>query len=81
MVHKTEWCPQHGYPLPCAKCGLSELTEHERSVQQGRQEVVDWIKQQELTEPNEDSTTKFYPFYTFFKKDLDDKCVKDWGIR
>jgi hypothetical protein len=17
----NEWCPQHGYPLPCAKCG------------------------------------------------------------
>ena len=19
---KIEWCPQHGYPLPCAKCGM-----------------------------------------------------------
>ena len=19
---EIEWCPQHGYPLPCAKCGM-----------------------------------------------------------
>uniref|UniRef100_A0A6M3JK07 Uncharacterized protein n=1 Tax=viral metagenome TaxID=1070528 RepID=A0A6M3JK07_9ZZZZ len=24
---KKEWCPQHGYPLPCAKCGLGEYAE------------------------------------------------------
>ncbi len=21
----TKWCPAHGYPLPCAKCGLGEV--------------------------------------------------------
>lgn len=47
----------------------------------GRQEVIDWITQQELTEPDDDSNTRFYPFYTFFKKDFEDKCAKDWGIR
>lgn len=27
MVKKTEWCPQHGYPLPCDKCGLQTQDE------------------------------------------------------
>ena len=22
---KSEWCPQHGYPLPCYKCGMPKL--------------------------------------------------------
>ncbi len=34
------YCPQHGYPLPCNKCGLGEL---EIGIQQGRQEVCDWF--------------------------------------
>ena len=20
----SEWCPQHGYPLPCSKCGIPQ---------------------------------------------------------
>ncbi len=45
---KADWCPQHGYPLPCAKCGLGEF---ERGIQVGRKEVVDWIE--DNTEPYE----------------------------
>jgi len=36
----TKWCPQHGYPLPCAKCGLGEK---EIGIQIGRKEVVAWV--------------------------------------
>ncbi len=37
MAKETKWCPQHGYPLPCDKCGLGlrEL---------GRRDVVEWVK-------------------------------------
>jgi hypothetical protein len=35
---ETEWCPQHGYPLPCNKCGLGER-------EAGRQEVIDWVNE------------------------------------
>lgn len=31
------YCPQHGYPLPCTKCGLGE---YERAIKL----VVDWIE-------------------------------------
>ncbi|MDD5512035.1 MAG: hypothetical protein PHI12_14700 [Dehalococcoidales bacterium] len=36
----TKWCPQHGYPLPCPKCGMGE---YERGLQDGRKEVVAWV--------------------------------------
>ena len=24
---KTQWCPQHGRPLPCDKCGMKDFVE------------------------------------------------------
>jgi hypothetical protein len=27
-MKETKWCPAHGYPLPCAKCGCTTLVEH-----------------------------------------------------
>jgi hypothetical protein len=36
---EIKWCPQHGYPLPCDKCGLGLF---EAGKQEGIKEVVDW---------------------------------------
>jgi len=35
-----KWCPQHGYPLPCTKCGmpLSQLQQKEISFKAGADE-------------------------------------------
>lgn len=35
-----EWCPQHGYTLPCPKCGMGE---YERGLKDGRKEVAEWL--------------------------------------
>jgi len=44
-----KWCPQHGYPLPCNKCGmpLSQLQQEEiykLGKQEGINEVVEFVK-------------------------------------
>ena len=39
VVKDSEWCPQHGYPLPCDKCGLGQ---YELGKQAGIKEVVEW---------------------------------------
>ncbi len=43
-----KWCPQHGYPLPCDKCGypLSQLDQKqifESGRKSGIKEVVEWL--------------------------------------
>ena len=40
-----KWCPQHGYPLPCNKCGmpLTQL-QQEEIFEAGIREVVEWIE-------------------------------------
>ena len=53
-MEAKEWCPQHGYPIPCDKCGLGE---YERGLQQGRKEVVDWVERNSVTAP----LSKDYP--------------------
>jgi len=35
------WCPQHGYPLPCDKCGLGLF---EAGRKEGIDEVVKWVE-------------------------------------
>lgn len=45
----VKWCPQHGYPLPCYKCGmpLSQLQQkeiYEAGVKAGIKEVVEWVE-------------------------------------
>lgn len=37
----TKWCPQHGYPLPCDKCGLGQ---YELGFKAGIKEVVEWLE-------------------------------------
>jgi hypothetical protein len=44
-VKETKWCPQHGYPIPCNKCGLGE---YERGIK----EVVDWVNEFCLNNPS-----------------------------
>lgn len=40
-----KWCPQHGYPLPCDKCGLGLYEAgFEAGRQEGRKEVVEFLK-------------------------------------
>ena len=46
-----KWCPQHGYPLPCDKCGMplsrpQQKEIYESGKQVGRREVVEWIGKQ-----------------------------------
>lgn len=37
----TKWCPQHGYPLPCDKCGEGE---YEEGFNAGQESRCDWHK-------------------------------------
>ncbi len=38
---ELEYCPQHGYPLPCDKCGLGQ---YELGELAGIKKVVDFIR-------------------------------------
>ncbi len=67
-MEDIKWCPQHGYPLPCDKCGmpLSQLQQKE-IYQSGIREVVEWFREELGGE---------YPFDTQL---LDDK-LREWGV-
>ena len=46
---EINWCPQHGYPLPCFKCGmpLSQMKQkdiYELGRGAGIKEVVEWLE-------------------------------------
>ena len=71
-----KWCPQHGYPLPCNKCGrpLSHTQQkdvYESGRQAGIKEVVEWIKEHQIG--NEFSAISV-PKFTYLTK------LKEWGI-
>jgi flagellar biosynthesis/type III secretory pathway protein FliH len=39
MMTSQEWCPQHGYPEPCAKCGRDETEKaYKRGFKEGKEE-------------------------------------------
>ncbi len=38
----TKWCPQHGYPLPCDKCGLEDYDEVQTSLYFNNSEGSTW---------------------------------------
>ena len=44
----VKWCSQHGYPLPCHKCGmpLSQLDQKE-IYREGQRDIVEWIEAHE----------------------------------
>lgn len=75
-----KWCPQHGYPLPCYKCGMPLTQIQQKEVYQaGIKEVVEWVQSHTLIKPNKDSLTKFTPFYQIEEQELGKKC-KEWGV-
>ena len=44
-----KWCPQHGYPLPCYKCGMplsqpQQKEIYEAGKQEGRREVMEFVE-------------------------------------
>ncbi len=46
-----KWCPQHGYPLPCHKCGMPlSQTSQKEIYQAGIREVVERIDNTGLIE-------------------------------
>ena len=66
----TKWCPQHGYPLPCAKCGLGL---YEAGTQAGIKEVVGWIEEKSTNQSNG-------KLYVFVGEDWH-KQLKEWEIK
>ena len=40
---KVEWCPTHGYPLPCAKCGYAKGVEDQK-LAENLSPPLDWEK-------------------------------------
>ena len=39
-----KWCPQHGYPLPCDKCGMPLTKLQQKEIYKaGMRGVVEWI--------------------------------------
>lgn len=42
---KVKWCPQHGYPLPCDKCGMPKPDEGRNGLTRdlARQLLAEWI--------------------------------------
>jgi hypothetical protein len=67
----TEWCPQHGYTLPCPKCGMGE---YERGLKDGRKEVAEWLSLHWISKSTDDAGT-----YEYLISQLDAK-LKEWGI-
>lgn len=68
---KVKWCPQHGYPLPCAKCGLGlEELGYEKGKKAGMKKVVEWI------EANFEPTVPMTLDYNKWHAKL-----KEWGLQ
>ena len=45
----VKWCPQHGYPLPCAKCGMPLTQLQQKEIYEvGMRKVIDWIEENAL---------------------------------
>ncbi len=44
-------------------------------IKEGRKEVVEWIKSHPLIEPDDDSITRFEPFYQ-----IEESKLEEWGI-
>jgi len=55
--------------------GVEVSNDHYRDYQAGIKEVIEWIKKHELTSPDDNSITRFYPFYYIEEREL-----KEWGI-
>lgn len=74
------FCPQHGYPLPCYKCGLGQ---YELGKQTGIKEVVEWINKQELRIPSEYETIsgeKVVVYLALYPSVGWQSKLKEWGV-
>ena len=56
---KYNWCDQHGYPLPCNKCGMGER-------ELGRKDVIDWCNKN--FEPTVPMTLDYEKWHKQLKK-------------
>jgi len=47
-----KWCPQHGYPLPCYKCGLPlSSTDQKEIYKAGQKNVMGWVEKENPSYP------------------------------
>ena len=64
-----KWCPQHGYPLPCYKCGMPLTQAQQKEIYQaGIREVIKRI------EDNAGETLFLLEDLVFWKE------LKEWVI-
>ena len=82
-MEDKKWCPQHGFPLPCDKCGMP-LTQQKEIYKAGQREVVEWIQSSWDTVYIYDGQITHYgsPHDNQFKCDLGDwqAKLKEWGL-
>lgn len=69
-----DFCPQHGYPLPCAKCGMGEY-------ERGLREVVEWVNKH-LPKTLANYVGFWHLWQAFLKDKFKDnpELLKEWGI-
>jgi len=75
----VKWCPQHGYPLPCYKCGmpLSKLQQKE-IYQAGIREVVEWLRHSGIHGHRYEGPTVYEVFE--IEEEKMENQLKEWGI-
>ena len=61
-MKQTEWCPQHGYPLPCDKCGLG--------VREATLKEVGGLLSKRMLRPIPGCPTQFYPHVVVFEPEI-----------
>ena len=75
----VKWCPQHGYHLPCYKCGLplSKLQQKE-IYQAGIREVVEWMRHSGIHGHRYEGPTVYEVFE--IEEEKMENQLKEWGI-
>ena len=57
-----KWCPQHGYPLPCHKCGMPLSQVQQKEIYQaGIKEVVKWVERYSESDGNNPLEFSIFP--------------------
>jgi len=66
-----KWCPQHGYPLPCHKCGMPLSQQDQRDIYKaGIKEVVEFV-----------NNNSIYDLWIKGGKGKWEAKLKEWGIK
>ena len=89
----TKWCPQHGYPLPCDKCGMPLSPTQQKDIYEaGRKAGYEQRKLEELPYYSEERQLGIKEAIEFMKKELPEEYnefavwsvwqakLKEWGI-